>query len=697
MGQLTPIQESFSAGEISPLMGQRSQTEGYQQGVAEMVNMFADSRGPAFSRAGSHYVAEDVGNDGRIIAINTSDEFFYSGIFLHEKLTLTGLVGHNPNDSHGADPHFLNGGAGWSDGTDGHVSSTVTYPLHNAHLHVSDSAGRFAVVGQQVTVPAIGNYRIIWSHAGHESATLKLGTSLDDGSVETHAINSHDGEIVVNFTSTVLWISFRLDGDAAEERDVFLDFFAVDDEVSTPTIFATPYQEQELAALQGVQSPSGNDIYILHEHHAPRKITYDPVSDSFTFTLVSFVAPPAEWSGSNWPQTGDFFQGRLWLGGSPLQPQTFWASKSGLPENFTQGSLADDGMAFTMAKYGRIVWMVGFKNLVIGTRNGEHIVTSDGGVIKPGDIQVQQQSSYGSANVQPIQVGDQVFYVSADRRKLRAIQYEWQKDNWLSKDLTFNSEHITRAGIRHISWQQNPKNLFQCVLNDGTLASLTYERGHNVYGWSRLEWQKGKVLDVATGIISGIDLGNALIQNKPGVINFESQTISEERHYLDSWVDVFPEVDGVTIIGLDHLEDFKVQVLINGAVHPDRTVSGGSITLQSQTDLDAHITVGLKFVPRIKTLPFDQGAPAGSGAGWQKRWNKVYIRVLSSTLPLINGERAPDRSPSTPMNTPESPSTAEILKVNLGQSRHAEVTIEQDLPHNLVVLGVFGELSQSKL
>jgi len=47
-----------------------------------------------------------------------------------------------------------------------------------------------------------------------------------------------------------------------------------------------------------------------------------------------------------------------------------------------------------------------------------------------------------------------------------------------------------------------------------------------------------------------------------------------------------------TISGLDHLEGKVVQVLVDGAAHPDRTVASGSITL-TDTYSEVHVRTGL--------------------------------------------------------------------------------------------------------
>lgn len=697
MPKITPLQTSFTAGEISPLMYQRSDTEGYRQGLAEMCNLIADSRGPAMGRSGSHYITTAPGNDVRVVTIPVNDNFFYTAGFLHQSLVIGSISGHNPSISYVNNPHFNLGSTSWSSGDDGNPGSSVVFTYGIVTLTCGATPGRYAYVSQQITVPATGNYELQWSYQAPaaDNLRLKIGTTINSGNIYDVIEPSRDGAVTVNLTSTTVWVTAIVET-SADGTTADVHYLGVTDLSAPPVSFTTPYQEEDLALLQWIQNPSGNAVYIVHEKYPPYKLTYDKATDAFTWLIVTFTSKPAQWTGTNYPSCGDFFEGRLWLGGTRLQPQTFWASKSGVPENFTLGTLADDAMVFTMAKYGKLRWMVGFKNLLIGTDNGEHIVTSEGGVITPSDIQVSQQSSYGSAPVQPVLVGDQVFYVSADGRKLRAIQYEWQADNWLSRDLTFNSEHITKPGIRHVAWHQNPNNLFHCVLGDGTLATLTYERSNNIWGWTRLELGGGgKIKDIASGSAQGSDYVNLGVQYDEGFLNFETQTPIGNTYSLDSWVSRSPTVPGgLTVSGLDHLEGKTVGVLVDGAVHPDATVSSGQITLQYTGTL---IVVGLKYVVKLTTLPTDFGSVAGSGAAWNKRWNKIYVRLLTSAKPLVNGVRAPERHPSTPMDTPEPAATEDFQVTNLGYSRFEQITVEQDLPLPISIIGLYGELGQEIL
>lgn len=64
MAQTTPLQESFSSGEISPLMYMRSDSDQWRGATSQMTNFIAKPRGPAQSRDGFRFLgkvfAEDV-------------------------------------------------------------------------------------------------------------------------------------------------------------------------------------------------------------------------------------------------------------------------------------------------------------------------------------------------------------------------------------------------------------------------------------------------------------------------------------------------------------------------------------------------------------------------------------------------------------------------------------------------------------
>lgn len=88
-----------------------------------------------------------------------------------------------------------------------------------------------------------------------------------------------------------------------------------------------------------------------------------------------------------------------------------------------------------------------------------------------------------------------------------------------------------------------------------------------------------------------------------------------------------------TISGLSHLEGQTVDLLVNGATHPTRAVSGGQITLQNP---GSKVQVGLACPARLQTMRLNAGAADGTSQGKTARINQLAVRVLE-TLGLQYG------------------------------------------------------------
>jgi len=735
--KVSPVQTSFAAGEVSPLLLGRHDSEGYKNGVVLLKNMLPDSRGPARSRMGFEYRGEFVGDDCRIIGVPVSDRYAYNALLTEHNLYINSINGNSPGVTYTTNPYFTDLGYGWLTEVSGKPGNPLVSFTKGKCLMNIDSGGQgaWAALSQELTIlPGVLRISLLMTKA-NVPVNVRLGTTLGGDDLGSITITDLSYQIEFPVNPTTVWITLEILQDPDVAGDVEVDFFYAENAETEGAFFTTPYLNHELASIYHVEDPDGQSVYFLHNNHPPYELQYDPVTDTFQWDIVTFVGAPAEWQLDNYPSAGAFYEGRLWLGGCVIRPQTFWGSKSGETKDFTVGTNDNDGIEFTIAQFGKIRWIQGFKNLLVGTSHGEHIVTSEGAYISPSDVEVKQQSSYGSTNIQPVQVGDQMFYVSADTTKLRAMQYEWQADNWLSQDLTFASQHITKSGIRHIAWVQNPSNVFACVLNDGNMATLVYDRANNVYGWSILD-VSGRVLDVSSTYIEGIDQTSIVIDRKPGIISFERSLPNSPPVYMDSWLlatvidtdtyNLFSSeiwqlvsVDGydllaptglavvagpprmgsyidepVTIGGLKHLNGYTCQVIIDGAVHPDVLVTNGNANLLWGGDV---IYCGLKMTRKLITLPLNTMTATGPGMSYHKRYNKLYIRMLESAKPLVNGFRSPTRKAADEMDTPGGMLTEDVQSVLLGSDKYTLIDVEQDLPLPLTILSIFGEVTQGML
>lgn len=82
-----------------------------------------------------------------------------------------------------------------------------------------------------------------------------------------------------------------------------------------------------------------------------------------------------------------------------------------------------------------------------------------------------------------------------------------------------------------------------------------------------------------------------------------------------------------TVTGLDHLEGEVVTVVADNALHPDRTVASGAITLQSSA---TKLAIGLGYNSICKMLPIEVQGDLGSAQGSIKRVSKIIVRFWNS-------------------------------------------------------------------
>ena len=698
MGKLTPIISSWSAGAVTPRIHQRSDVAAVQQGADTMQNFIATSHGPFSRRAGSNFTASIDGANGRIFPFYVSQAIGFIVTTTHEGNLQVNDRGGNVidvADNLVSNGEFVDLGLDWITVELGPAS--VFFTVGAAALQ--PSVNNKAALQQQITTANPGaDHLLTVTLLGGQPHVLRIGTTQGGTDIfeQTLAGSAND----ISFTPGVASFWIEISADAGFSPFV-VGKIQVFDLTNAPTLieFPTGYDDADVTSLQ-VDQPSGEfSMYFITPKKTPAKLTYTLSTQSWTFADVAFTEPPTEWAGENFPGAITFYQGRMWLAGTPGEPEKFWASKSAAFEDFSfgDGTAEDDAFEFELDERGLILWMAAAKDLLLGTENQELLAVSEGGLLKAGDIQIQVQSAYGSRNTQSEQIGNQVLFVSPDGRKVRETRFKFEDALFTARDLIFFSEHLTEgdAAITELQWMQNPENLLWAATRGGTLVAATYERALDVIGWHSHDTQ-GRVRSIAVLESGGIsELWWLVSREVPGHENELYLEIYDPGDYSDSHSTLNfdpPQAE----ISVPHLSGLTVSVLVDGAVHPD-------VVLDENGDgvLDgpgAVVLVGLKYKSRFVSLPITPptgGAQASKVA--LKRWNKLVVSLLASTRPLINGVRPPDRSPSTPMDTAEPPKTEYVKTSTLGYDFDAQITIEEDLPVSTTINGIFGELAGDHL
>lgn len=352
----------------------------------------------------------------------------------------------------------------------------------------------------------------------------------------------------------------------------------------------------------------------------------------------------AAWSAAEgWPSDVAFFRERLWF----ARNFSLWSSVSGGFDDFSRlnfGTVTDD-MAITLTiasgTLNKIQWLIADKELIVGTAGSEFVVGeySNGSPLAPGNVRVRPQSNFGSRSIVPAQAGSSVLFVQRSGLKCREITYD-EVAGYQSSDTTVDADHITKSGLIDIDFAQEPDPLVWAVRADGKLVALTWNVEQRVRGWHRhpiggtgaaaesvatmpaAEGDRNECWMIVKRTINGVTRRYVEYMERP----WREGDSQASQLYMDSALTYSgPPINVVT--GLGHLEGQTVDVLRGGAPHPQRVVTGGSITLQRPA---ATINIGLPAPCKIRTMRMEAGAADGTAQSKTKRMHKMGFRFLET-------------------------------------------------------------------
>ena len=716
-----PIQNNFAFGELSPRLHGRSNTERYQGSLALCRDVVTFSHGMASKRWGTRMItASPTEGDARFIRLQNDIRHPWVAEFGWRSATggyvrvldrygyVTGGVQYLANAC------LAGGLQGWKNASATPAAVEWVEPGYALFRPATVSATPYAsILRQQVTGAGAAVLHRLTTHfyADTSSDALEIRVGTAEGLSDILSATHGSGAVASTFTPGVasFWVELRVAG-SWDGSTLGLDAVFLTEDADTTWEAATPYGNDDLELLAFAAATNELALYLVTQGHPPQKLSIS-AAGAVTFAAISFTSTPAAWGAGDYPGAAAIFKRRLWLAGSPSKPDTLWASKVG---DFTDMGLgtgtATDAIEFEMASDGAIQWLAAAKNLLVGLDVGEHIITSDGGVVIPGDIRADEQSGYGSARQVAQKIGNGVLYVGSDARRIRFLAYQFLEEGWVSTDITWPSEHVTENGIRELHFVYGPDPFLWIVRRDGVVVSAVYEREQN----NLVGWHVHSIGGALTGCLTKLGAANELwlavrrggtvyverTEARTGYATADGSEPVPLGFYTDASVVRAVKSDdlGLYVDGLSHLEGSDVQVMVGNATHPDRTVESAAIRLQSGFATVGDIArVGLGYTGIMKTLPLEGVIQGGTSMSAKKRQHRIYARLLNSWMPSINGIATEYRRPATPMDEPEPLITDDIDAGNLGLDRYAQTTIEMPRPLPYNVLALFSDSSGSAL
>lgn len=613
MANIRTLQRSFSGGEISPEMFGRNDDAKYQSGLARCRNFITKPQGPAENRPGFAFVraVKDSTKKVRLIP------FTYS-------TTQTMVIEMGPGyfRFHTQGATLMSGG----------VPYEIANPYAEADLfdvHYVQSADVLTLVHPNYAPRELRRL----GATNWQLTTLSFAASIAAPGAPSLSAAGHTAvKYTYYYVVTAVDSEGVSESAASAASSVGGNLFETGATVTISWAAVTGASRYNVYKLQGglygyIGQTTG--LSIVDDNISPDLGKTPPLYDSVFG------------GAGDYPGAVSYFEQRRCFAGTTNKPQNIWMTKSGTESNMSYSLPIrdDDRIAFRVAarEANTIRHIVPLTQLLLLTSSAEWRVTSvNSDAITPSTISVRPQSYVGSSNVQPVIINNTLIYGAARGGHVRELAYNWQASGFITGDLSLRAPHLFDTfDIVDMAYAKAPQPMVWFVSTSGRLLGLTYVPEQQVGAW---HWHDTDgVFESCTVVAEGSE--DVLYCVVRRTINGASVRYVERmasRQFSDQadafFVDCGATYSGVpadVISGLGHLEGKTVSILADGAVHPQRVVTGGSITL----DIEAStVQIGLPIEADLQTLPLAVQLQDGSfGQGRFKNVNKVWLRVYRSS------------------------------------------------------------------
>ena len=655
MARFVSIQTNFSTGELDPLLRARVDLGAYANALEKATNVVCQPQGGIRRRPGTKYISalpnsgsESAANGVRLVEFEFSTDDSYMLCFTHNRMYIFKNEALVTNINGSGNPYL-------------DTSSVGLTGARLAKICWTQSADTLIVVH-----PDIAPIKIV---RGGTDATWTAGA--------------------ITFDSKPKY-AFTL---SASNPAGTLTPSAVSGKVTLTASTGTPFSAASVGQYINA-SPQGRAKIV--------KFTSGTVVDAITefpfFNTTAIATGSWEiesgyedvWSsGRGWPRSVTFHEGRLYFGGSKSRPSTLWGSKVGLFFDFeaTEG-LDDDAVEATLDTntYNAVVDIISGRDLQIFTTGGEFYVPQNGlDPITPTNFFVKTASRNGikeGIRIQQLESG--TLFVQRQGKSLNEFAYTDTQATYVTAKISLLAGHLlknpTRLALRRSVATDENDLLLMTNADDGSMAVFSLLRAQNVIAPSEWTTVDGQFVDV------GVDIDTIYAVVKR---NVNGANVYYVEYFTESSLTDSSKSGGaVSTVAMSHLVSESVNVILDGAVQANQTVPGGGTVTLPRASATSY-ELGLPILVKAVTMPVDLKLQTGTRIGFKKRIVEVNAIVTETQHMKINGIQIPFRQFGSILDEPVAEYTGvKTVHGILGYSQDAKITIEQDVPLKLTLLGL---------
>ena len=687
MSRVRQYQSNFTIGEIDPLLRGRVDIEQYYSSVEKAKNVIFEPQGGFSRRPGLRYIADYTSSIGVTGAIRLIPFEYSSGQTYLLVFTLTsatnlrmfvykdGVQQTNLNSSGNAyvDHTLFQSftatnlrGLSYTQNADTMIlthRAIVPFTIVRGAGDTTWTIANVTFEGKPLAKPTI------WGG----SFTTIAGTSI-----------SNDPTVTLSATSGVAKATF-----------------------SSSAYGVSVFENDRIVVTQPKGFGSCEVVDLISSTEATVNILI-PFHKTDAINASDYIIEP-DWAdnfngNSGFPHTCTFHEGRLFFGGTSVEPMTLFASKVGDPFNFkpTEG-LDDDAFQVTLTtdSVNTITALRSGRDLQIFTTGGEFFIPqADLDPITPSNVAVKSTTKRGAKpNIKPVATEGGTFFIQRQGKALREFAFSDVELSYVSQNVSVLASHLIvdpLAMTIRPATDTTEGDLLMIVNGTSTTGYRSASSGlagklicyminkqQNIVAPSFIETD-GTFCDVA------VDLDTTYVIVKR-TINSATKyylEVFDDDFTTDSSVQKTSSFSGTSYNLVSHLNAKTAKVIRDDIVESDVTVnSSGTITTSAQPT--SYIEAGLDFTVQVITNPVEPRLPDGVSISQKKRILEATPLLYRTQNLTINGFEVPLQT--LPYSAGGAvPTITGMKKMHglTGYDTDAQLTISQSKPVFFTVLSV---------
>lgn len=641
MALLRQFYTNFTAGELSPLLSSRIDSDAYKNGVKTLRNFRIRSQGGITRRPGTQYLQTLTNIQYQSEPYIYDEDEAYILLLSNTKAEIIDV----------SDPS--------------NIAQTIT-----------SCPWTTAMIGD-IKVAQSGDTMII-THP--DMATQKLTrTAVDTFSLSDYTFDVHDGFVhqpYYKFAGAGVTLTPQ-SGNAGDQTIT-----------ASSSIFSSDWVGEEIEFT--------DDSDVVHHIEVKAYLSGTTITGNFD-TAPSNTNSSANWkeqvfsSRHGYARSVIFHDQRLIFGGSRDLPNHLFFSKVGEYFNFDVGTgLDDESIQVQIAEnqVSEIKSMASLRHLSIFTSEQElYIPTVDQRPLTPSTVSIKKQTSFGSGSVSPVEFDGATVFLTKSKGAIREFIYSDLSQAYNADALTILSQHLI-TGPNSLESQREASDQVESYLytlnDDGTMPVFVSIRKEKLQGWSQYS-TVGKFKNI-------INVSRRIYVICERTINGSTLTTLERLdngYNLDSAVKLTnPTAKVDWTIG--HLPNTEVSVKSgNYSMGSFTTDSNGALTL---TDAVDSVEIGINYTPEMTTLPPEFTLQDGITVGQKRRIVRAVLDLNETLNVKTKGTTMVIRRVTDDFSAEPIALTQRKEVYLLGWSAEGTVTITQDQPLPITLNGILLEV-----